>query len=129
MNIKIPNVPDRDFFVTFLRLINISFSHLDEDKMMTEAELQCLSYFFLLPYEKFKYQFFSLSAKNRVRKSIIEDGWKVSKVNLNNKLYSLRDKGFLYKDEDNITHLNKTIFKTLERIHREGRVKINFDVE
>jgi hypothetical protein len=131
MNIKINDLSHKDFFVTFLRLVNIINSHLgskDESKMMAEMELQAFVYFLMLPFDKFKHQMFSTLARTKVLKAARDDGWELNRINLNNKLYSLIQKGFLYRDEDNIVHLDKNLMKALERIHKHKNININFDL-
>jgi hypothetical protein len=84
----------------------------EEDKL-TSTEIRVLVEFLLLPRKKFEYQRFSSVAKKRVIKSLQEhDGWTLSPENLNNKIYSMIEKKFLRRDEDQVIYLAKHI-KTL----------------
>lgn len=125
MKVTIDNLKDKEFFSFFLRLVNIILSN-NEETQMSEMEIKCLSYFFLLPFEKFRYQMFSTLARNKVLKMAKEDDWDLSSNNMNNKLYTLTSKGYLYRDEDNIIHLNKALLKAIEQINKHKEINIEF---
>lgn len=70
---------------------------------LTPAEAELLVEFLTLP-TKFRYYRFASPAKKVVMRSL-----SISLANLNNKIYSLIDKGLIYRDEDRVLYLNKTL--------------------
>lgn len=116
LNISLKNMRDYDYFYNFLTIISMTMSHLPENRM-SPTEQKMLAYFLCLKYPKFKYQMFSSLARKKARAMAKEDGWIVSDVNMNTKLYSLVEKGYLYRDEDNIMHLHKVLMKALDHVH------------
>lgn len=76
------------------------------------SEVEVLAEFVCLP-EKFKYYRFSSHAKKAVIKAFAAKEKHLSMENVNNKIYSLLLKEILYKDEDKVVYLDKTIEKAL----------------
>jgi hypothetical protein len=98
----------------------------NRDKELTDSELNVLVKFLQLP-QSFEHRMFSRIAKNKIRKEFKEEGWVLSSMNLNNKLYSLEDKGYIVKDEDGVMYLNKEIkyiWSKLKNI-KEGPMELN----
>ena len=77
----------------------------DPTKRLTETELKLLTEFLLLPKKKFEYQRFSSLARTKVQEATKEQGWSLSRENINNKIYSILDKGYLRRDEDSVIYL------------------------
>lgn len=88
----------------------------DVTKHLTESEMELLIEFVLLP-DKFKYARFSSPAKNRVIVTYAElYNKKLSKINLNNKLYMLLEKGYLRRDTDKIIYIQDFIMRAINSI-------------
>jgi hypothetical protein len=67
--------------------------------------------FTLLPKEKFQYQRFSTLAKDTLIRTYDPS---LTKININNKIYSLLDKKFLKRDEDKVIYLPSHLLSALE---------------
>lgn len=88
-----------------------------EDKKLTSTEIRVLVEFLLLPRKKFEYQRFSSVAKKHVIRNLKElDEWDLSSENLNNKIYSMIEKDFLRRDEDQVIYLAKHIKELAYRL-------------
>lgn len=72
---------------------------------LTQSEVDMLVDFIMLP-PKFKYYRFSSPAKKAVIKSSEQ---KLSIANINNKLYSLIEKGIIYRDDDKVLYMDKSV--------------------
>lgn len=104
------------YFHNFLTVIGMIMNHKPSDRM-SATEQKLLTYFLCLDYPKFKYQMFSTVARRKVRAMTREDGWPVTDVNMNTKISSLIDKGYLYRDEDGIVHLASKLMRAYEMVH------------
>ena len=126
MTIAIDNLPLNVFYKRILELIN--FTKTSMDKRMTEAEIDLLTLFLSLP-DKFSYQRFSTLAKTKVMNMAEERGWKLSRVNINNKIYALIDKGFLRRDEDGVVYLTKSLQQAIDLATAAHSKKSNFNID
>lgn len=107
--INFKNYSSRVALYKYFDLLNVA--QPNPDKRLTETEAQLLTEFLLLP-EKFSYQRFSHPAKKRVMASLDEElNWKLTIVNLNNKLYSMIEKGYLRRDTDSVIYIADHILK------------------
>jgi len=79
-------------------------------EILSEAEIRLLAEFILLP-EKFSYQRFSKHAKDKVLTQCREHGWDITRVNLNNKLYSMIGKGILRRDDDSVIYIQTSVLE------------------
>jgi len=79
-------------------------------KTISDAEADLLSRFMALPST---HRFYPFSYKAR---KIVSESYspKISKQNLSQKVTSLLDKGYLYRDEDNFIDYNPVLKKMLE---------------
>lgn len=85
-------------------------------KQLTDLEINLVTLIGLLP-DKFKYAPFSQPAKKYLRNQALEKyAWVISPVNLNNKLYSLRDKGLIHHDTDGVMYLTPIFAQMLKEI-------------
>lgn len=85
-------------------------------KQLTDLEINLVTLIGLLP-DKFKYAPFSQPAKKYLRNQALEKyAWVISPVNLNNKLYSLRDKGLIHHDTDGVMYLTPLFAQMLKEI-------------
>jgi hypothetical protein len=130
MHIAINNQTDRDFYRNYLTIVNFALSSRKE-MQLTETELNLLVEFLLLP-EKFKYTRFSTLGKSKVAKTVKElFDWYLSRININNKIYSMVEKGFLRRDDDGVIYLITPIQKGIEqalKAFKEGKqYSISFD--
>ena len=104
MKIKFPPQPKREIVRSFLRLL--SSLNPKPQNYLTDAEINLLAEFLILP-SKYEFYLFSKVPKKRVRETLESIGWKLSPESMNQKLYSLIDKEYLYRDDDNIIYLSK----------------------
>jgi len=93
--------------------------------LLTVSEMELLSVFCTLP-EKYRHSMFSIHGKRKViqeYKSLF--GKTLSNVNLNNKVYGLLDKGFLFRDEDKVIYLKPFLRKALDDVAKNNRIEFN----
>jgi len=103
-----------DFYETFLIMLG---SNYPKEKRLTENERKILVEFMKLTDEKFKYNRFGQIAKN-----VIAEKMNINKPNLERYIQDLRKKGYIEKDADNISSLNKM----LNRLLGVGELELNF---
>ena len=103
-----------DFYETFLIMLG---SNYPKEKRLTENERKILVEFMKLTDEKFKYNRFGKIAKN-----VIAEKMNINKPNLERYIQDLRKKGYIEKDADNISSLNKM----LHRLLGVGELELNF---
>jgi len=103
-----------DFYETFLIMLG---SNYPKEKRLTENERKILVEFMKLTDEKFKYNRFGKIAKN-----VIAEKMNINKPNLERYIQDLRKKGYIEKDADNISSLNKM----LNRLLGVGELELNF---
>ena len=128
---KIKEHDSRALIIKYLKLLSL----VTDGKMppISEKEAMFLSEALHLP-EKFKYNRFSDAAKKHVKQQLKERyNWKVTGVNLNNKIYTLRDKGFIVNDEDGVRMIAKTLTKSavalIDTFSQGKPVQINVEFE
>jgi hypothetical protein len=93
MTIKFPPSDEKHLLKIYFNLLNVA--QPDTTKTLSEGEIKILSEFILLP-EKYKYQRFGKIAKKKVLQTLSEEyNWTISALNLNNRIYSMIDKGYL----------------------------------
>jgi hypothetical protein len=119
-----------DAFRTYFSLLQFA---LAKNKQLSELEIELLILFLSLP-ERFKYHRFSTLAKNKVIETAQEEmNWKLSRINVNNKIYSMIEKGVLVRDEDGVIYLNKQVQKGIDLLSRaiegKGDMEITFQVK
>lgn len=107
----------KDCVKFYLRLLSL----LDNKSVLTEAEATVLVEFLCLP-EKFKYMRFSLVAKKKVAESL-----GLSAVNVNNKLYSLIEKNYLKRDEDNIIYAKDFVNKFINNFKNTFEINVKLE--
>lgn len=92
----------------------------NKDMLLTEGEIDILVEFMMLPRKKFEYQPFSTLAKNKVIAKMQEEkDWYISRENMNNKIYALVHKGYLWRDEDRVLYLKPHIKKLIDQIRKD----------
>ena len=79
-----------------------------QEKQLTPVEISILREFMLLP-GKFEYFRFSSLAKSEVLKALALKGYKISRSNLNNRIYDLVDKSYVKRDTDRVLYLTPSI--------------------
>ena len=93
-----------------------NFIQPNSNNVLTLTEMKLLAVFCDLP-EKYKYARFSLHAKKKAAQIYAElFGETLSGVNLNNKIYCLLDKGFLYRDEEKVIYLKPFLQSALDEL-------------
>lgn len=82
---------------------------------------------FMLLDESFRYRRFHSYARKLIRESLAERGYRQTISIMNNRLYNLEIKGFLFRDVDEELHLKPSIQKMLDMFN-SGNFKIVFDL-
>lgn len=122
MTIKYPELSEKEFLSKYLQIVNVL---LPEEQQLIPSEIELVIEFAILPEEKFKYQRFGSLAKNRVIEAFKLKDKIYSKVNINNKLYSLIDKKFIIRDEDSIMYLPKHLLTSLSKFRKDKTYTID----
>jgi len=115
-----------DMFVTYFSLIN--FAIADPSKQLSGAEIKLLALFMSLDNEKYKYHRFSTTGKKKVIELAEKMDWNISSININNKIYSLILKGFLFRDEDNVIYLSKKIESGINELIKDKKITIAYEI-
>lgn len=130
MTINNPPVDERGFVQLYLEFYN---KLIPESQRLMPSEIDLVTEFAILPEDKFAYQRFSSLAKSKVVESAKSRGWKLTKLNINNKIYSLLDptKKFLRRDEDGVIYLPKHLLQALQefRKNKSFEIRINFKLD
>lgn len=130
MLVTFNNLSDTEFYSLFLQLINHAIKH--DDRKIADMERKMISYFMALP-EKYDHKRFSREAKRKIKKQALDEGWVLSGLNINNKIYSLVKKGFLRRDEDQVIYLNdklESLIKERRKVKKNtelDRIRLTFD--
>lgn len=124
MTIKYPPQTEIEFLRRYLEFANIL---LPEEQRLVPKEVDLIVEFALLP-SKFEHQRFKSLAKDKVIESTKEKGWKLTKLNVNNKIYALLDKKFLHRDIDGVIYLPKHLLFALSefRKNKSFLIKVQF---
>lgn len=126
MVIKFDNLSEKEFLEKFLAMVNFL---TEQEKNISPAEIKLLVEFLVLPEEIFKYQRFGSLAKLRVLQSAEAQGWNLTKININNKLYSLIQKGFLRRDEDGVVYVANYLLRALAEFRKNNKLEITLTLE
>lgn len=124
MTIKYPKVSEREFLEKYISILNVL---LPEEQKLIPSEIELVIEFAILPEDKFQHQRFGSLAKNRVISAFKLVGKVYHKVNINNKLYSLIDKKFLYRDEDNVIYMPKYLLEALREFRKTNKFIFNIE--
>ncbi|OQB03520.1 MAG: hypothetical protein BWY21_02156 [Parcubacteria group bacterium ADurb.Bin216] len=122
MTIKYPKLSEKEFLFRYLEIMN---SLLPESQRLIPSEIELVIEFAILPEDRFQYQRFGSLAKNKVIESFSSQGRTFTKVNINNKLYSLLEKKFLVRDEDKIIYLPKHLLQALSAFRKDLLFNMN----
>lgn len=125
MKIDYPALDDRGFLQKYLSMLNLL---LPAEQHLLPSEIELVIEFALLPDDKFAYQRFGSLAKNKVIAAVAERNWKLTKLNINNKLYGLLDKKFLKRDTDKVIYMPKHLLIALDKFRKDKtfEVKLTF---
>lgn len=122
MTINYPALDERTFLKRYLEISNMI---LPEEQRLVPSEIDLMIEFALLP-EKFKHQRFGSLAKDKVIEYVEEvSGKRLTKLNINNKLYSLLDKKFLHRDIDKVIYMPKHFLHALETFRNDKNFVVN----
>lgn len=99
------------------------------NNVLTPSEMELLAVFCNLP-AKYKHSMFSIQGKRKATENYLElFGKKLSNVNLNNKVYCLLDKEFLYRDEDKVIYLKPFLRKALDDLIDTQKLELNVTID
>lgn len=97
-------------------------------KQLTDLEIILVTLIGQMP-DKFKYAPFSVPAKKFIRAQAMEKyNWNITPINFNNKLYSLRDKGLIYHDEDGVMYMTPIFAQLLKEIKDSVNDNTNWEL-
>lgn len=122
MIIKYPPLTEKEFLQKYLAITNLL---LPPEKQLIPSEIDIVIEFAILPDDKFAYQRFSSLAKDRVIAAVLTQGRTLTKLNINNKLYSLIDREFLRRDEDKVIYMPKYLLTALETFRKDKTFTFN----
>lgn len=100
----------------------LSFIH----SPLTDTEVLILKTFLSLP-PKYRYHRFSSAGRKAAIKSLQEKNIKLSSANLNNRLYSLIDKKYLRRDEDNVIYVSDFLEKITDIYTNKHSLSVNLN--
>lgn len=124
VQLKIP--VDKDKRQSTLKYLDVLNVFCPKEAKMHEAEMKVLVEILLLE-ERFKYNRFSTLARKKIRERLLQRyDWEVSTANLNSKIYSLRDKGFIREDKDKVFYVKDWLLKGMDLAHEKG-IQIMFE--
>jgi hypothetical protein len=124
MKVNYPPLDDRGFLAKYLLVVN---TLLPKEQQLVDSEIELIIEFLLLDNNKFNYQRFGPLAKKKVIENAGQRGWKLTKININNKLYSLLEKGFLRRDTDKVVYMPKHVSTALEAFRADKEFVINIE--
>lgn len=122
MKINYPPLSEKEFLSKYLQFCNLLLS---TEQQLTDSEIKLVIEFLLLPDDKFAYQRFGSLAKRKVIESAAQQDWELTKININNKIYALRNKGFLRKDIDKVLYMPEHITKAFAKFRKDKTFEIN----
>lgn len=125
MIINYKNLSIKNSLVEYFHILNTA--QPIKSKRLARSEINVLAEFLLLP-EKFKDKRFGTLAKTKVLEILKEDGVPITRANLNNKIYSLVDKGYLRKDIDSVIYPKEFVQAGLEGLNKAIESDSNFDI-
>lgn len=119
------NISRREFLMRFFDLRNV----LEPEKYrLTTKEIQLITEIMLLP-EQYKYSRFGTRARKYLIKTLATQGWKVSQQGLVQFINHLEAKGMIYKDEDDVRHLHKSLLPLIDEKRVNFSLKFEFSID
>ena len=125
MIINYKNLPTKEYLKRYLEVLNTA--QPSKSKRLTDSEISVLVEFMMLP-EKFENKRFGTLAKSKVCESLDDEGYTLTRANLNNKIYSLVSKGYLRKDVDGVIYPKQFIEHGVKNILHAVDDKRHFDI-
>ena len=125
MIINYKNLSIKDALSEYFRILNTA--QPVPSKRLAKSEIQTLVEFLLLP-EKFENKRFGSLAKTKVLEALADQGTKITRANLNNKIYSILEKGYLRRDIDSVIYPMNFVQNGLQGIRRAVDTQTNFDI-
>lgn len=125
MIINYVNLPEKKFLSQYFKILNTA--QPSKSKRLTASESDVLVEFMMLP-SKFENKRFGTLAKSKVIETLGKEGYKLTRANLNNKIYSLLDKGYLWKDTDSVIYPKEYILHGTKEISESVTNGKNFDI-
>jgi hypothetical protein len=115
MTVQYKNLSEEDYLYKMFEIIDCMQLNSNNTTSPSEKELMIL--LLTLP-EKYKHFMFSSISKREVMRKIAEKqgGKKPSSQSINNKIYSLIEKGLLWRDDDRIIYFKPYIKKAVEKL-------------
>jgi len=125
MIINYKNLDKKDFLTKYFNILNTA--QPVKSKRLTGTEIMVLIEFLLLP-DKFENKRFGTLARKKVLDYLLEGGYTLTRGNLNNKIYSMIEKGYLRKDIDGVIYPKDFVSHGFKGITSTINNGDNFDI-
>ena len=125
MIINYKNLSIKDALSEYFNILNTA--QPSKSKRLAKSEIQTLVEFLLLP-EKFENKRFGSLAKTKVLEALAEQDSVITRANLNNKIYSILEKGYLWRDTDSVIYPRGFVVNGLKGINHAIGSNSNFDI-
>lgn len=126
MVVKLRNLSQRDYLYKFFELVDCM--QMDPDKKMSNSEKKVMVEFYDLPEAFENYRFLRMG-RLEVMKRAAEHGWKLSRQNLNNRIYDLIGHGILYREPDGVLRAKPWIEKVIKNIKESYNNGTEYDIK
>ena len=125
MKIAYKNLTTRQKVAKFIDLLNFV---QPEDSRLSHNEVKLLTEFLILPNSRFQYQRFGPRAKKLVIKNLEQQGWKVRYQQVLSYISKIVTKGILYRDEEKVVRIKKSIRPHLDKLLQEDTFNISISL-
>lgn len=116
MRLKVDLDNEEVFILTYLDIYGVVRG--DKYKLSDKEKELLLVAALIYGDDKFKHQLFAVKGKNRIMEEMENRGFYIKKNLMSTRIYSLLDKGFLYRDEDGIIYLPIHFRKAIDEFRK-----------
>jgi hypothetical protein len=116
MKLKIDVDNEEIFTLTYLDIYGVVRG--DKYKLSDKEKELLLVAALIYGDDKYKHQLFAVKGKNRIMEEMEKRGFYIKKNLMSTRIYSLLDKGFLYRDEDGIIYLPVHFRRALDEFRK-----------
>lgn len=117
---KFSNLSLEDFTTLLLRFIS-ALQPLE--RQLSPVQLEVLKKTLLLP-DKYRYRLFTYATKKYVASL-----FPMSVSNLNNRIYELIEKKYLYRDEDKVIYVNPALLQAVDLFKKQKSITLTYVFE
>jgi hypothetical protein len=120
------NLTQREYLYKLFEIIDVV--QIDPNNTTSNTEKKVMVEFYNLP-EPFDNYRFSTLGRAEVLKRAPEGGWELSRQNMNNKIYELLKKGWLFREPDGVIRAKPWIEKTINSIKKAYKEGTEYDIK